>query len=267
MSALRRPHAWRICLYLSILQLLTACNGLLYHPDRSPPDLERAEVELVTLVSEPDLALSHLYQPPRQPVGPLVVVFHGNGGHAGHRVDKFRDLRDAGFGLFFVEYRGYGGNPGQPNEARLTADARSVMAYLEAEGVDFARLVLYGESLGTGLAVKMAAEYRVAGLILEAPYTTIIEVGEYHAGILPVDWLIPDKWNLAARLPEVSAPLLVLHGEADQVIPIEFGRRVFALAPEPKAALFHPTADHNDLFAYPQVVARVIAFVREQVRE
>ena len=266
MSGLTRPLAAAIGAFALITLVLVGCQrSFLYFPDKTTPKPDRPGVQAVKLLSEPDLELMHLYHPPRAPNGPVVVVFHGNAGHAGHRVRKFRHLLDAGFGVFFAEYRGYGGNPGRPDEAGLTADARAVMAYLQSKDVDPGRIVLYGESLGTGVAVKMAVEQPVAGVILEAPYSSIADVAQVHYPFLPARWLVIDKWDVATRVGSVSAPVLVLHGEADRVIPVRFGKRVFELASEPKEALFHPRAGHNNLFRYPEVVERVIAFVRKQV--
>ena len=266
MSEPRRPPraAIGVCALIAAL-VMFGCQSFLYFPGISALEPHRPGVQVVKLLSEPDLELAHLCQPPRAPDGPVVVVFHGNAGHAGNRVRKFRPLLDAGFGVFFAEYRGYGGNPGRPDEAGLTADARAVMAHFQSEGVDPRRIVLYGESLGTGVAIKMAAEHPVAGVVLEAPYTSIAEVAQAQYWFLPVRSLVPDNWDVEARIGQVSAPLLVVHGEADRVIPVRFGKRVFELASEPKAALFHARAGHNDLFDYPEVVERVIAFVREQV--
>jgi fermentation-respiration switch protein FrsA (DUF1100 family) len=266
MSGLTTPLAAAIGVYVLIALVMFGCQrSFLYLPDKTALELGQPTVQVVRLLSEPDLELVHLYHPPRAPNGPVVVVFHGNAGHAGYRVPKFRDLLDAGFGVFFAEYRGYGGNPGRPDETGLTADARAVMAYFQSEGVDPGRIVLYGESLGAGVAVKMAAEHPVAGVVLEAPYTSIADVAQAHYWFLPARWLVLDKWDVASRIGMVSAPVLVVQGEADRVIPVRFGKRVFELASEPKAALFHPRAGHNDLFDYPEVVERVIAFVREQV--
>ena len=266
MSGLTKPLAAAIGVYVLIALVMFGCQrSFLYLPDKTALEPGQPSVQVVRLLSEPDLELVHLYHPPRTPNGPVVVVFHGNAGHAGYRVPKFRDLLDVGFGVFFAEYRGYGGNPGRPDETGLTADARAVMAYFQSEGVDPGRIVLYGESLGAGVAVKMAAEHPVAGVVLEAPYTSIADVAQAHYWFLPARWLVLDKWDVASRIGMVSAPVLVVQGEADRVIPVRFGKRVFELASEPKAALFHPRAGHNDLFDYPEVVERVIAFVREQV--
>ncbi len=266
MPGTRRPLWARIGICLLIAHGVFGCqSSFLYYPDETAPKAGRPGVQVVELHSEPDLKLAHLYHPPSATNGPIVIVFHGNAGHAGDRVRKFGDLLDSGFGVFFAEYRGYGGNPGRPDEAGLTADASAVMAHFQSEGVDPGRILLYGESLGAGVAVKMAADHPVAGVILEAPYTSIAEVAQTHVWYLPARWLVEDDWDVADRIGEIGAPVLVVHGEADRVIPVRFGKRVFELASEPKAALFHPLAGHNDLWAYPEVVERVIAFVREQV--
>ena len=194
MSGLMKSLAAAIAAFVLIVLVLVGCQrSFLYFPDKTAPEPGQPGVQVVKLLSEPDLELVHLYHPPRAPNGPVVVVFHGNAGHAGYRVPKFRALLDAGFGVFFAEYRGYGGNPGRPDETGLTADARAVMAYFQSEGVDPGRIVLYGESLGAGVAVKMAAEHPVAGVVLEAPYTSIADVAQAHYWYLPARWLVLDK--------------------------------------------------------------------------
>lgn len=264
MSRPRRSLAAAVGICVVIALFIFGCQrSLLYFPDTAHLDTGQPGVQVVKLRSGPDLEISHLYHPPRAHNGPIVVVFHGNAGHAGHRVAKFRELLNAGFGVFFAEYRGYGGNAGSPDEAGLTADAHAVMAYFQSEGFDPGRIVVYGESLGTGPAIKMAASYPVAGAILEAPYTSIADIAQEHYGFLAVDWLVLDKWDVSTRIADIGAPVLILHGETDRVIPARFGRRMYELASEPKAALFHPIAGHNDLFRYPEVVERVIGFVQE----
>ncbi len=267
MSGLTSTFGIVVGLYVLIALVMFGCQrSFLYFPDRSEPRLAAAGAEgfaVVSLKSPDGLELSHWYRPPREEGGPVVLVFHGNAGNIGHRVAKFRALLDAGFGLFLAEYRGYGGNPGKPEEAAMSDDARAVMTYLlEEAGVPGERLVVYGESLGGGPAVKMAAEHDVAGLVLEAPFTSIADVAQSHYWYLPARWLVLDRWDNARHIADLEAPLLVLHGEADRVVPTRFGRELFALAPEPKEALFLPGAGHNDLFAYPDAAARVVDFVR-----
>ena len=143
----------------------------------------------------------------------------------------------------------------------MTSDARAVMDYLAGEGIDPARIILYGESLGTGLAVKLAAQWPVAGVILEAPPGSIAEVAQFHYWYLPAKWLTLDRWDVFSELAQNTAPLLVIHGERDNTVPQRFGRRLYEAAPEPKEALFPAGANHNDLWDHPEVPARVAAFI------
>jgi fermentation-respiration switch protein FrsA (DUF1100 family) len=243
-------------------------RSLLYVPPGDRPNLAAAAIsglEAVAVETEDGLDLTHWYRPPTSPGGPVVVLFHGNAGHIGDRAAKYRPLFEAGFGVFLAEYRGYGGNPGSPTEEDLTADGRSVLAFLAARGVTPDRTVVYGESLGTGLAVKMAADRPVAGLVLEAPPGSIAEVAQAHYWYVPAKWLIWDKWNVIDLLVRVSAPLLVLHGEADRTVPVRFGRRVYEAATGEKAALFVPGGGHVNLYGYPGVTRRVIDFIASRV--
>lgn len=268
MSGITTTLAIAVALYVVLALVMFGCQrSFLYFPDSSRPDLQGAGVDglaEVRLESEPGVEVAHWYRPPAADNGPVLVVFHGNAGHIGHRVSKFRPFLDAGFGLFLAEFRGYGGNAGKPDEAGLTADARAVMTDLGREGIAGDRLIVYGESLGGGPAVKMAVEFPVAGLVLEAPFTSVADVAQAHYWYLPARWLVLDTWDNAARIGDLRAPLLLLHGENDRVIPVRFGRRLFEQAPEPKQALFVPDGDHNDLFDYPEVIDAVLAFVRQR---
>ena len=243
-------------------------RSLLYFPPRDRPDIAAAAapgLQAVTLRSADGLDLVHWYHPPAAPDGPVVLLFHGNAGHIGERVPKYRPLLDAGFGVFFAEYRGYGGNPGRPSETALTADAWSNLAFLQDQGVAPERILLYGESLGTGLAIKLAAGAPVAGLILESPPGSIAALAQRHYWYVPAKWLLLDKWNAIDLLDQVEAPLLLLHGEADRTVPVRFGRRVFEAATGEKEALFLPGGNHVNLYDFPQVPARVIDFIQRQL--
>ena len=269
MSGITMTLTIAVGIYLLLALVMFGCQrSFLYFPDTSPPDLGSARADGFTpvrLESEPGLEVEHWYRPPTAEDAPVLVVFHGNAGHIGHRVPKYRAFLDAGFGLFLAEYRGYGGNDGQPDEAGLTADARAVMTYLGKEGIAADRLIVFGESLGGGPAVKMAVEFPVAGLVLESPFTSIADVAQSHYWYLPARWLVLDRWDNASRIADLRAPLLIIHGERDRVVPTRFGRRLFELATEPKQALFVPAAAHNDLFDQPEVIDAVMAFVRERV--
>ena len=243
-------------------------RSLMYPGARDLPDIERYAgqgMEAVATRTADGLALVHWFLPPPAPGGPVVVAFHGNAGHLGDRVPKLLPLAKAGYGLLLAGYRGYSGNPGRPSEARLTEDARTLLSWLAARGTAPAQTVLYGESLGTGLAVKMAAQGLGAAVVLESPYSSIAAVAQAHYWYLPARWLILDKWDSLARIERVSVPLLVLHGTEDRVIPLRFGQALFEAANEPKDMLVVPGAMHVDLFARPGVTERVIEFLRAHV--
>ena len=240
--------------------MFVAQRSLLYLP---ASDLEalRDGVQEVQTVTEDGLRLTHWYKPPRDPGAPVVVVFQGNAGNFSHRVPKFIGLAGRGLGVFFTGYRGYGGNPGKPDQDGLLADGRSVLDWLAEQGVDPAQLILYGESLVSGVATHLAAERPVGGMILEAPYSSMAELAQHHYWYLPAKWLVLDKWNSASVVAATTAPLLVLHGERDRVIPVQFGKRLFEAATAPKELLLEPQAGHNDLLSFPSVIARIEGFI------
>jgi fermentation-respiration switch protein FrsA (DUF1100 family) len=178
---------------------------------------------------------------------PVVAYFHGNGGNLGYREARMMQFAAAGFGALFLEYRGYGGNPGSPTEDGLYIDARATLDFLSAQGVDPARLVLYGESLGTGVAVRMASERSVGALVLEAPFSSIADVAQQRYWFVPVRFLLKDKFDSMTRIGTVRAPILMLLGERDRIVPPQFGRALFAAAPEPKELWLAPDGGHEDL--------------------
>jgi hypothetical protein len=180
---------------------------------------------------------------------PLVLYFHGNGGALRHRAERFRALIDAGFGLVALSYRGYGGSSGSPTEAGLIADAEAAYEFAAAH-VAPERIAVVGESLGTGVAVALAATHQIGRLVLESPFASAVEIGARVYWYLPVRLLMKDTFRSDQRIGQVRAPLLVLHGARDQVVPIASGERLFALANEPKRFERFAEAGHNDLDSY-----------------
>ena len=181
---------------------------------------------------------------------PTVVYFPGNGGNIVGRGAAARPWIEAGYGVLLVGYRGYGGSDGRPTEEGLYADGRAAIAYLRDGGVPARRVALYGESLGTGVAVQMAVEHEVGAVILEAPFTSAVDVGARAYPILPVRWLMKDRYESLGRVAAIDAPLLIVHGEDDRTIPVAHGRRMLAAAREPKQGVFIAGAGHDDLRAH-----------------
>jgi fermentation-respiration switch protein FrsA (DUF1100 family) len=153
-----------------------------------------------------------------------------------------------GWGVYMMTYRGYGGSSGSPTEAANVADARLAYHALVKEGVPPRSIIAYGESLGTGIAVRIAAELPVAGVILDAPYTSIVELGARAYPFLPVRLLLVDRYETRKYIAGVKAPLLILHGARDGVVPVAMGRELARLAPEPKRLVIFPNGGHSDIY-------------------
>ena len=239
---------------------------LLYHPDRTRPELlglEQLGVREAMLETEDGLSLLSWYLPAR-PGRPVITYFHGNGGHIGYRAERLLHFAREGFGVLMAEYRGYGGNPGTPSEAGFYTDGRAALAFLDREGVAPNRLVLYGESLGSGVAVALAVDHDIAALVLEAPFTSVAEVAQCHFPYVPASRMVVDRFDSLSRIGKVRAPILVLHGERDRVVPIRYGRALFDAAPEPKEGWFAPEAGHEDLARYGSLDV-VVAFINRRL--
>ena len=161
---------------------------------------------------------------------------------------KFKRIRERGFGVFYLNNRGYGGSGGRPTEKNNIADAMAAYDRLIGLGVPAGKIVAYGESLGSGQAVRLGAARPVAAVVLEAPLTSTIDVARITYFWLPVGLLITDKYNNERNIRLVKAPVLVLHGAHDAVIPVEMGWRVYRAANEPKRIELFPQGTHDDLF-------------------
>jgi uncharacterized protein len=239
---------------------------LLYLPDKTRPELlglEKLGVREVMLSTEDGLSLLSWYLPAR-PGRPVIAYFHGNGGHIGYRAQRLLRFAREGYGVLIPEYRGYGGNPGAPSETGFYADGRAALAFLDHEAIAATRLVLYGESLGSGVAVELAVRHEIAGLILEAPFTSVAEVAQCHFPFVPAARLVTDRFDSLSRIGRVRAPILVLHGEGDRVVPVRFGRALLDAAPEPKEGWFAPEAGHEDLARFGGLDV-VVAFIERRL--
>src|ERR1700730_392669 len=235
-------------------------RALEYFPERfrtSPAAAGLAEAEEVVLGSADGgrVIIWHIAPHGEKPV---VLYFHGNGGSLAWRVERLRALTADGSGLVALSYRGYGGSSGRPTEPGLIADAAA------AYGVSIApapaeRIVLWGESLGSAVAIALAAEHPVGGLVLEAPFTSAADVGAQRYWFVPVRLLMKDQFRSDLRIGKVAAPVLVVHGEDDGIVPIALGERLYRLIDAPKRFVRIAGAGHNDLGA--QAVAASKAFL------
>ncbi len=179
---------------------------------------------------------------------PTILYLHGNAGEIGDRPLRFNYYQSRGFGVAYLSYRGFGGSSGSPSEAGLMADATAAYDWLIAKSVEPGRIALLGESLGSGVAVQLAAKREVGAVALEAPYTSTVEVAAKIYWWLPVHALMKDQFKSIDFIAAVVAPLLIIHGEQDRLIPVDFGRRLFAAANQPKELEVVQGFGHDLLF-------------------
>lgn len=184
-----------------------------------------------------------------KPGMPTLLYFHGNGGSLAGRTGRIRAYMDLGWGVYMMSYRGYGGSGGTPSETANVADARIAYGALLLEGVKPESLILYGESLGSGVAARLATERKAAGLVLESPYTSIVDIAQTQFPWLPAGLFLTDRYETDKVMPQVRMPLLILHGRLDGLIPFQMGERLLAIANPPKELAAFPDGRHNDLYA------------------
>ncbi|MGL4320873.1 MAG: alpha/beta hydrolase [Paracoccaceae bacterium] len=195
-----------------------------------------------------DGAFVDLWYAPAAPGKPTILFFHGNAGEIADRAPRFAAYRQAGFGAAFLSYRGYGNSTGSPSEEGFFQDARAAYYWLLRENVPSANLVVLGESLGTGVAVQLAASVPLGAVVLEAPYAAAVDIAADLYPWLPVRLLMKDQFRSIDHITSVTTPLLILHGTADRVIPYAQGQRLFAAANEPKTLVPLQGAGHDALF-------------------
>lgn len=210
-----------------------------------------AEEHVLTTADGEKVIVWHV---PAKPGHPVILFFPGNGDFLAGRVTRFRAMTSDGTGLVALSYRGYAGSSGYPSERGILQDAAAAYAFTTARYAA-ERIVVWGFSLGTGVAVALAAEQPIGKLILEAPYTSTVDIAGAAFPLVPVRWLMRDQFRSDERIARVRAPLLVMHGTDDAVISIVIGERLFALAHEPKRLIRFAGGGHDNLDYYGAIEA------------
>ncbi|MBL7481838.1 alpha/beta hydrolase [Legionella bononiensis] len=238
-------------------------RNLIYFPDRHIPNLKKFHAQdmvLVTIHTADNLKLKSWYKPADKNQ-PTILYLHGNAGHIGYRMPLARQFLDSGIGLLLLEYRGYGGNIGSPTEQGFYKDGEAAVHYLLKQGIAPQKIVLFGESLGTGVATKIANQHQFCAIILQSPFTSLVNLSRYHYPWLFISpW---DKYNSLKRITKINAPLLVLHGTRDQIVPYSEGLKLFNEALEPKKMHTLQGYDHNNLWSSPGFSQEIIHFIYE----
>ena len=237
-------------------------RNILFVPDRSKPNLTDSnvpEMSEVNIETKDGLTLlSWFYR--GQAEKPVIIYFQGNAGNISDRDYKARFLIDNGFSVLLMGYRGYGGNQGQPSEEGLKSDGEAALAFAAKEGFKTTDIILYGESLGTGVVVNLGISSEFRGLILEAPYTSIEALAKKRYWFIPVGLLLRDKFDSINKVSQLNSPTLVLHGDADKVIKIDYGKQLYEAIPHPKKFIAFPGGGHSNLFDFGAGI-KIVSFI------
>lgn len=238
-----------LAIVMGILVYLAAAalqQFLIYHPDRQRVSPKEAGLTNVVEreITTPDGNTVLAWWSPPASGRPSVLYFHGNAGSLADRTGRIRRFQEAGLGIFMMTYRGYGGSTGRPTERDNVADGRRAFDALVGEGIDAKRIFIFGESLGTGVAVQVGEKKKGAGLILDAPYTSLLDLARLHYPYLPAGTFLRDRYDTIRHIENVTMPLLVVHGAQDAIIPISMGEAVLKAAQGQKTFIRIDEAGH-----------------------
>ena len=191
----------------------------------------------------------HVVYKPAADSRKTILYLHGNAHNLTDRLPLFRELAALGLGCLLIDYRGFGRSTGRPTEKGLYEDARASMAWLERKGVPASMVILFGESIGTGVAVETALHHKVAGMVLQSPYTSIPDVGGHHFRILPAGLLMHDRFDSLSKAASIRCPSLSIWADRDRIVPPRFSERLFAALPQPKRNIVLKGSEHFDIIS------------------
>ena len=245
----------RTLCFVALFALLTACrieDGMIFHPS---PTLARTprqvglEFEDIFFTTRDGVRLNGWFIPHPEPRSTL-VWFHGNAGNISHRIDNIKLLHDkVKVNVFIFDYRGYGRSEGRASEAGTYLDGEAALDLLRKKfGAKSGKMILFGRSLGAAVATEMATRFVSQGLILESPFVSIPEMARIVLPFLPIGFLLQTRYDVGATIKKIKVPLLVLHGDRDEIVPFSHGKTIFDKAPEPKKFFAIPGASHNDTY-------------------
>ena len=229
---------------LVVIVIYLSQRKLLYHPTENNYLDEKNlnhKIEKVLINSDTDLVAWYYNKSKNKNT---LLFFHGNAGKLDNRVYKLNELSKLDINYLIVAYRGFSGNKGKPNEKGLYKDSEAAKAWLNLKGVEDQNIILYGESLGTAIAVNLASNNNFSGLILESPFTSMVTLAQTHYPYIPVKYLLKDKYESLKKLHKITCPILVMHGKKDKIVPFEMGVQMFQNSNSPKYKYFNNSDDH-----------------------
>ena len=248
-----------IVIYVSVLVILFIFQrNLMYHPSENNYFGDKLEVniEKVNIKTSDNINLLGWFHKKDLNKFKTIVYFHGNAGTLDNRIHKLNHFKDMEVNFLIIAWRGFNGNKGKPNEKGLYIDGLSAVNWIINQGVKEQNIILYGESLGTGIATEIAQQKNFAGVILETPFTSMVAAAKKFYPYLPVSLLLKDRYENNKKIKNINIPLLVMHGEKDTIVPFSMGKKIYNLANEPKYYYF--TKHDNHMMEYDDQLLNVL---------
>jgi len=236
-----------VVIYLIITFILyISQRSLLYHPTENnySGDMLTVSIDKIKIKNDDNIELMAWYHEKDIEKYKTILFLHGNAGSLENRIHKINHFNDMDVNFLIISWRGFSGNKGKPTEQGLYKDARSAVKWLINEGTIEENIIIYGESLGTGVATEIAQNINFAGVILESPFTSMVAAGKSKYPIFPINLLLKDKYESDKKIKNIKSPILIMHGEVDKIVPFWMGKKMFELANEPKYSYFSKYDDH-----------------------
>ncbi len=232
--------------FLATLGLYIFQRSLLYHPTENNHYGDKLSVNIkeVKIATDDNIDLLAWYHNKDINKFKTILYLHGNAGSLENRIHKINHFEDMNINFLLLSWRGFSGNKGEPTEQGLYQDARSAVKWLIKQGVFEENIIIYGESLGTGVTTEIAQNRNFAGIILESPFTSMVAAGKSKYPIFPIRLLLKDRYESDKKIKNIKSPVLIMHGEQDKIVPFWMGEKMFELANEPKYSYFSKYDDH-----------------------
>ena len=221
-------------------------RNLLYHPNENnyQEDKILVDIKKIKILTSDNIELLGWYHKKNLKDFKTLIYFHGNAGSLENRIHKLNHFENMNINFLIIAWRGFSGNDGKPSEQGLYEDGKSAIDWLKEKGVLEKNIILYGESLGTGVATQLAQNKKFAGVILETPFTSMIDAAKIFYPYIPVNLLLKDKFENYKKIKNINSPILVMHGEKDQIVPFSMGKKIYEIANEPKYSHFTKYDNH-----------------------
>ena len=229
-----------------VIFVFSSQRNLLYHPKENNyyGDELLVDISRVKIKTKDNIDLISWYHN-KNPINYKTILFlHGNAGSLENRIHKINHFKDMKVNFLIIAWRGFSGNKGKPTEKGLYEDARSAVAWLKSKNIKERNIIIYGESLGTAVAVEIAQNRNFAGIILESPFTSMTDAGKNKYPFLPIKLLLKDKYESDKKIKNINIPILIMHGKVDKIVPFNMGRKMYELANKPKYFYFSDYDNH-----------------------